>query len=299
MIRTAHTLSDCQLSIIHIYSTWHLIHFLDSTAKSLVSHTNQLTIPFNPFPAETYSQNLICKTHVVGMFLLSNKRIYHPRYSHLILGLSWWQTLQLLKWFFTSWYNLVALTTMSDTTVSCRSRYPTFTTIHREYYISSQSVTITDANPLRSIDWSIRFFNVGLDNSSLFSWCYHTWRIFMWLFMLSEHWTKLITSYPNILPQLDLTWIYITSRQLGYSRLTKIQSKHTSFFIYSSTNDIQTQTAHLAANHIQAWMVNQLTLLLLSVEGESQTQLYLLFQTWWWNFSKKLRSIHQHTKAET
>ena len=63
MIRTAHMLSDC------------LIHLLDSTAKTLVSHTNQLTIPFNPFPAETYSQNLIYKTHVVGMFLLSNKRI--------------------------------------------------------------------------------------------------------------------------------------------------------------------------------------------------------------------------------
>ena len=146
-----------------------------------------------------------------------------------------------------------------------------------------------------ALDYSIRFFNVGLDNSSLFSWCYHTWRIFMWLIMLSEHWTKLITSYPNILPELDLTW-NITSRQLGYSRLTKIQSKHTSFFIYSSsTNDIQTQTTHLAANHIQAWMVNRLTLSLLAVEWESWS---FPFQTWWWN-SKKLRSIHQHTKAET
>ena len=169
---------------------------------------------------------------------------------------------------------------------------PTFTTIHREYHISSwfgnnhrckSTALLTDPSD-----------TLMLGLITLSSWCYHTWRIFMWLFMLSEHWTKLITSYPNILPELDLTW-NITSRQLGYSRLTKIQSKHTSFFIYSSTNDIQTQTTHLAANHIQAWMVNRLTLSLLAVEWESWS---FPFQTWWWN-SKKLRSIHQHTKAET
>ena len=115
-----------------------------------------------------------------------------------------------------------------------------------------------------ALDWSIRYSNVGLDNSSLSSWCYQTWRIL--LFILSEHWTKLITSYSNILPELDLIWVYITSRQLGYSRLLL----RFSLSILVSSFSCSNKTTHLAANHIQAWMVNRLTLSLLTVEGESQ-----------------------------
>ena len=72
-----------------------------------------------------------------------------------------------------------------------------------------------------ALDWSIRFSNVGLDNKS------HL--------MLSHLKGNQNSSHPNpnILPELDLTWCDVTSRQLGYFRLTKIQSILVSSFTHS------------------------------------------------------------------
>ena len=71
MIRTAHMLSDCQLSLLNLTSYPSLGFYCKVIGVSYQSTCDTI----QSFPAETYSQNLICKTHVVGMFLLSNKRI--------------------------------------------------------------------------------------------------------------------------------------------------------------------------------------------------------------------------------